>query len=91
MELYCVLCGERLELDEEGRGFLCLGCDAHYDSVLLSETRVEEEGRVITELSLSMDFYLVEKRKEAPPLPENYFLPSAREYGRGFELAAKGV
>jgi hypothetical protein len=64
MDLYCVLCGERLNLDEES--LTCLGCDARYDSVLLSETKVEEEGRVVTELSLSMDFYVVKEKGEAP-------------------------
>ena len=68
MELYCVLCGGKLCHD--GDTLACSECDARYDSVLLSETRIEENGRTITELSLSMDFCIVEEAEEAALLQE---------------------
>jgi hypothetical protein len=66
MDLYCVLCGGRLH--QEGEHVSCLGCDAEYNAVLLSETRIEDEERVITEMSLSMDFSRVTKKMEKLPL-----------------------
>ncbi len=68
MDLYCVLCGGKL--CHEGEGLACSECDARYDSVLLSETKIEEKGRIITELSLSMDFCIVEEVEEAPLVQE---------------------
>jgi hypothetical protein len=68
MDLYCVLCGGKLI--HEGEGLVCSECDARYESVLLSETKIEKKGRAITELSLSMDFLVVEETEEAPLLQE---------------------
>jgi len=62
MDLHCVLCGGRLH--QEGEHVSCLGCDAEYSNVLLSETRVEDEERVITDMSLSMDFCKVTRKAE---------------------------
>jgi hypothetical protein len=63
-----VLCGGKLCHD--GDALTCSGCDARYDSVLLSETKIREDGRTITELSLSMDFCIVEEAEEATLLQE---------------------
>lgn len=62
MDLHCVLCGGRLYHEDDE--LFCSECGASYESVLLSKTRIEENGRVVTELSLSMDFSLVERREE---------------------------
>ena len=62
MELYCVLCGGRIY--SENSHLVCLGCDAEYSNVLLSESAVEDEEKVITEMSLGMDFVLVKHKPE---------------------------
>jgi hypothetical protein len=66
MDLYCVLCGGRLH--QEGEHVSCLGCDAEYNNVLLSETKIEDEEQVITEMSLSMDFCKVTRKAEKAQL-----------------------
>ncbi len=68
MELYCVLCGGKLQ--QEGVQVSCVGCDAEYDNILLSETKIEDEERLITEMSLSMDFCKVTRKTEKPQLPQ---------------------
>lgn len=62
MELYCVLCGEMLQ--PENSSLVCLGCDAEYSNVLLSESRVDSEDKTITEMSISMDFASIKQKVE---------------------------
>lgn len=66
MDLYCVLCGGRLRQEDEH--VACLGCNAQYTNVLLSETKIEDDKKVITELSLSMDFLVVKEKEEKSAL-----------------------
>lgn len=66
MDLYCVLCGGRLH--QEGEHVSCMGCDAEYDNILISETKVEDEERIITEMSLSMDFCKIRVKAGKAPL-----------------------
>ncbi|MDP6459997.1 MAG: hypothetical protein QF829_04310 [Candidatus Hydrothermarchaeota archaeon] len=77
MDLYCVLCGGRLH--QEGEHVSCLGCDAEYNNVLLSETRIDNGERVITEMSLSMDFSKVTRKMEKAPLLQMTKLNAVKE------------
>lgn len=68
MELYCVLCGERIY--SENNHLVCLGCDAEYSNVLLSESRIECDDKIITEMSLSADLVFAKHKPEKSPILE---------------------
>jgi hypothetical protein len=67
INLFCIWCGGRLAI-ENGQA-VCLGCDAEYSNILLSESREEDWEKVAMEMSVSIDCLLV-KPKLKPPVLE---------------------
>ncbi len=86
MELYCVLCGGILH--SENSHLVCLGCDAEYSNVLLSESRIDSEDKTITEMSISMDFASIKQKVEKSPILE-LENRTAKDYAAEKEILAE--
>ena len=56
MNLFCVMCGNRLQ-GLEGKTECC-GCGAVYGDLVLSESRIERDGFEVTEMSFCGDITL---------------------------------
>ncbi|MFQ6105546.1 MAG: hypothetical protein ACE5NL_00545 [Candidatus Hydrothermarchaeaceae archaeon] len=67
IEIHCIWCGGTLQ-KESGRR-VCLGCDAEYPNIVISES-VAEDGQVATEHSISIECMLVKPKVKVAPLPE---------------------